>query len=294
MTDAAMTTPETFRDWIGKSETASDTLSPMPAIALAATLDRSAPAVGEPLPPLWHWIYFLPIAATAGLGPDGHPPRGDFLPPVPLPRRMWAGSRLRFHRPLRIGESATRLSRIENVVNKQGRGGALVVVTVCHEIRGEFGLAITEEQDLVYREAPGPAAPQTASGRAPAEHGPAHAERQWSHQMTVDPVLLFRYSAVTFNSHRIHYDAPYATDVEGYPALVVHGPLILTLLLDRLLQRRPQTTVTSLTARALQPLFEGSPFALEGTVSDDGRGALLWTVDAGGTVTMRATAELTR
>jgi 3-methylfumaryl-CoA hydratase len=283
--DATMdTSGNDYADWIGRTEVAHDVARATPAQALAATLDRPAPASGDPLPPLWHLLYFLPLAAGAEIGSDGHPRRGGFLPPVTLPRRMWAGSRFTFHRPVRIGDALARQSRILNVTAKHGRSGELLVVTVRHEIATEAGVAITEEQDIVYREAPAPRA--TA---APGESAPGGAE--WSRMLTADPVLLFRYSALTFNSHRIHYDHPYATDVEGYPALVVHGPL--TLLLDALQRQHPSMAIASLSVRAMRPLFAGVPFRLEGRLAPDG-GADLWAVDGDGAMTMRASAGLTR
>ncbi|MCC5808922.1 MAG: MaoC family dehydratase N-terminal domain-containing protein [Ectothiorhodospiraceae bacterium] len=277
-----------LQSWIGKTETTEDTITRTPVTALAATLDRpDAPdGKGDALPPLWHWLYFLPTTRASQLGPDGHAARGEFLPPVSLPRRMWAGSRFTFHQPLRVGEQVSRTSRIKNVANKQGRTGALVIVTVQHEIHGESGLAITEEQDLAYREAPKPGAPTPPPAPAPAE-------AQWSHEMAADPVLLFRYSALTFNGHRIHYDYPYTTQVEGYPGLVVHGPLILTLLVEGLTREHPDRAIGKLSMRAMRPLFHDTPFSIQGRLSDDGREALLWSLDAEGAVTMQATAELT-
>ena len=212
-------------DWIGRTETATETLRPFPADALAATLDRdeSYPE-GAALPDLWHWLYFLPLHKLSESGRDGHAARGGFLPPVPLPRRMWAGSRFRFHAPLRVGVQALRRSTILKVEEKQGRSGPLCFVTVGHELIDGDTLCIAEEHDIVYREDPAPGAPAPAP--QPAPEGSA-----FHRVISPDPVLLFRYSALTFNGHRIHYDQPYATGVEGYPGLVVHGPLLATLLM---------------------------------------------------------------
>ncbi|RZJ16456.1 MAG: acyl-CoA dehydrogenase, partial [Haliea sp.] len=222
-----------LRNWIGTTETRSDRVRATPAAALAATLDREEPepSPGSELPPLWHWLYFTPRPRAGEIGPDGHALRGGFLPPVPLPRRMWAGGRLRFHHPLRIDDQITRVSRIGDVRVKQGRAGALVFVTVVHDITDSRGLALSEEHDIVYREPPLP-------GAAAAEPQMAPGDPEFSREIVPDPVLLFRYSALTFNGHRIHYDRPYATEVEGYAGLIVHGPLIATLLLDQL--RREQ------------------------------------------------------
>ncbi len=246
-----------LRDWIGKTEIVSDVATAAPWAALAATLDRPAgrPAPGTRIPPLWHWLYFLQLARQSELGPDGHPRRGGFLPPVDLPRRMWAGSQLTFHKPLRIGDAITRTSTIEDVTEKRGRSGPLVFVRVRHAIRRHEDAddAITEFHDIVYRDAPQPgelaAPPQAAPGGA-----------TWERECVPDAVLLFRYSALTFNGHRIHYDRRYVTDVEGYPGLVVHGPLIATLLLELLHQRRPDVDVAHFEFRAMRPTFDTAPF----------------------------------
>jgi 3-methylfumaryl-CoA hydratase len=270
--------------WVGSSETRTEQIGPFPATALAATLNRSdAPYVdGTPLPPLWHWLHFLPVGALAEVGPDGHPARGGFLPPVPLPRRMWAGSRLEFHKPLRIGETARRTSTVTKVEHKPGKSGDLVFVTVRHEIVVEAGLVISEEHDIVYREAamPGAAAPPAL---------PVPADAAWSFPVTPDPVLLFRYSALTFNSHRIHYDLDYVTREEGYPGLVVHGPLIATLLLDGLSRAMPQARVSRFAFRAMAPTFHIDPFAVHGAPTGAGS-ARLW-AEKDGMLTMDGKAE---
>jgi 3-methylfumaryl-CoA hydratase len=276
-----------LREWRGRTESRSDEVTPAPIAALSATLDRDDPypRAGDPLPPLWHWLYFLPLPRQSELGPDGHAKRGGFLPPVPLPRRMFAGDRVQFHRPLRVGEMISRLSRILDVNCKQGRTGPLVFVVVRHEISGRDGLAVIEEHDIVYRENPKPTdsapAPQTApSGAA------------WIREIRPEETLLFRYSALTFNGHRIHYDRRYATEVEGYPGLVVHGPLIATLLLDLLQRNLADANVVSLSFRAVRPLFDTAPFSVCGKVASDGKTAQLWATDAEGWLAMEATAGL--
>ncbi|MCC5857166.1 MAG: MaoC family dehydratase N-terminal domain-containing protein [Ectothiorhodospiraceae bacterium] len=276
-----------LQDWIGRTRELHDTLTPVPAKAMAATLDLMPLEKRGALPPLWHWLYFLPTAPTAELGDDGHPAKGGFLPPVPLPRRMWAGTRARFHQPLHLEDPVRCTSRIADVVSKEGRSGALVIVTVVHEIHGPQGLAITEEQDLVYREEPRP-------GAKPVPPVPAPAEPQWSHGTSAGPVLLFRYSALTFNGHRIHYDHPYATEVEGYPGLVVHGPLVLTLLVETLRQEHPDARIQGLSMRALRPLFHNRPFRLQGCLSEDGSRATLWSLDEHHAVTMQVDVTLAR
>lgn len=291
-----MTTPATphppgaaldhLRDWIGRSETHHDIAALQPVAALSATLDRAdpTPQAGDALPPLWHWLYFLPLAPAREIGDDGHPKRGGFLPPVPLPRRMWAGGRLNFHRPLPLGTAIERTSTIGDVTTKTGRSGSLVFVTVRHEIADTQGVAITEEQDIVYRDAPQPGAPAPAPQAAPTDES-------FAREIAPDPVLLFRYSALTFNGHRIHYDRPYATGVEGYAGLVVHGPMIATLLLDLVRRERPGRTVRSFTFKAVRPLLDIHRFTLCGR--DDGEGRLtLWARDHEGALAMQATAEL--
>ncbi|MFL6655877.1 MAG: MaoC family dehydratase N-terminal domain-containing protein [Sulfurifustis sp.] len=283
-----MTVPmHEIEEWIGKVESRSDRVTPVPVAALAATLDRDEafPRAGDPLPPLWHWLYFLPLSRHSDIGADGHPRRGGFLPPVPLPRRMWAGSRLQFHRPLRVGEDISRLSRIENVSRKEGRSGPLVFVQVRHEIRNDDGLAVVDEHDIVYRENPKPGA------RAP-DPVAAPADAVWSREVRVDEVMLFRYSALTFNGHRIHYDRRYVTEVEGYPGLVVHGPLIATLLLELLRTHLPQSNVERFSFRAVRPLFDIAPFAVCGRLERDGKTATLWAQDADGWLAMEAQAAL--
>ncbi|SRR6266581_1483365 len=276
-----------LRQWLGRSETREDLIAAAPAVALAATLDRDdgPPRPGDDLPPLWHWLYFLPRERLAELGPDGHARRGAFLPPVPLPRRMWAGGRVWFHRPLRIGAAATRLSRIVDVSRKSGRSGELVFVLVRHEISDGDGLALSEEHDIVYR---GEASSDSA---APAAR-PAPAQHAWWREITPDPVLLFRYSALTFNGHRIHYDRGYATEVEGYRGLVVHGPLIATLLLDLLRRNLPQARVASFEYRALRPLLDLAPFRVCGRPEPEPGCIGLWAEHADGMLAVEATALL--
>ena len=271
-------------DWIGRTETATETLRPFPADALAATLDRdeSYPE-GAALPDLWHWLYFLPLHRLSESGRDGHAARGGFLPPVPLPRRMWAGSRFRFHAPLRVGAQATKCSTILKVEEKQGRSGPLCFVTVGHELIDGDTLCIAEEHDIVYREDPAPGAPAPAP--QPAPEGSA-----FHRVISPDPVLLFRYSALTFNGHRIHYDQPYATGVEGYPGLVVHGPLLATLLMD-LLRRQDLGRVTRFAFRALATITDTADFAVHGARQPDGS-VRLWARRADGALAMDATATL--
>ena len=272
--------------WIGRTETTGDTITPFPSNALAATLVREDPAysIGSPLPPLWHWMHFLAISPLREAGPDGHSKRGGFLPPIPLPRRMWAGSRLEFQRPLRIGETARKTSRIARIDHKTGRSGDLVFVTVRHEYEGSAGLAIIDEQDIVFRDAQPSGAPSTPPPpRAREDH-------EWQRRIVPEPVMLFRYSALTFNSHRIHYDYPYVTGEEGYPGLVVHGPLIATLLLDLLRRELPGEAVKSFSFRAVSPLYSGRGFDVRG--SRKASEIDLWAVNSEGGLAMDGRAVI--
>ncbi len=269
--------------WLDRTETLTDDITSFPLRALAATLDRAAPAVA--VPPLWHWLYFLPVTPLSEAGDDGHPKRGGFLPPVALPRRMWAGGRFTFHAPLRVGQRAQRTSTIASIEDKTGRSGRLVFVTVQHRYEAADTLCIEEEHDIVYRDAPQPGAPAPKPVAAPTGEA-------WTRTLTADAVMLFRYSALTFNSHRIHYDYPYVTQEEGYPGLVVHGPLIATLLLDLVHRHLPEAVVATFAFRAVRPTFAGNAFTLCGRPSADARTVELWAKDHDGHLTMQATATL--
>jgi 3-methylfumaryl-CoA hydratase len=279
MSDADTTALES---WIGRSEHVADEATRAQALALAATLDREGPAfaTGDPLPPLWHWIYFTPKAPAHEIGPDGHPRRGGFLPPVTLPRRMWAGGRFEFHEPVRIGDLLRRTSTIADVRRREGRSGALVFVTVRHEIARDDALLLTEEHDIVYRDLPRQGAPASEPERAPTDESTTRT-------VVPDPVLLFRYSALTFNGHRIHYDRRYVTEVEGYPGLVVHGPLIATLLIGEAERQRPGLQPKRFEFKAVHPLFDVDPFELCCRFGD-GAPIDLWARDRAGRLAMRA------
>ncbi|TCP15045.1 FAS1-like dehydratase domain-containing protein [Simplicispira metamorpha] len=278
-----------LQTWTGRTETLTDSITAAPVSGLSATLDRddASPVPGTALAPLWHWLYFLPQVRHSGLGPDGHPARGGFLPPVPLPRRMWAGGRLRWeeNNPLVVGDAVQRVSRIESVTHKAGRTGDLVFVLVKHEISNARGLALTEEHDIVYRAAQQPGdpvpPPTVADTGAP-----------WQRTITPDDVLLFRYSALTFNGHRIHYDRQYVTQVEGYPGLIVHGPLIATLLVDLVRRHVPDARLKSFQFKAVRPTFDLHPFGLNGAPAADGKTVRLWGNDHEGFLTMQGSAAL--
>ncbi|SCX46953.1 MaoC family dehydratase N-terminal domain-containing protein [Variovorax sp. EL159] len=278
--------------WQGRSETLADDINATPVRAFSATLDRDdpPPVAGTHLPALWHWLYFLPHHRQSEIGEDGHAKRGGFLPPVPLPRRMWAGGRLNWEpgNPLQVGDAVQRTSTIVSVTHKAGRSGELVFVLVRHEVRNERGLALTEEHDIVYRAAaePGEKAPPPT---------PAPKDAAFSRDIVPDDVLLFRYSALTFNGHRIHYDRRYVTEVEGYPGLIVHGPLIATLLVDLLRRNVPGAQLARFEFRAVRPTFDIAPFRVHGKLAEgnsDGKTFSLWGEDADGWLTMQATAVL--
>ena len=283
MSKPAQQAPTDLASWVGREELRNDRIDLRIAQALAASLDHEPTSVGEgdALPPLWHWVYFTPNARASEIGPDGHPRRGGFLPPVELPNRMWAGGRVSFVQPLQVGEAVSRVSRILRCERKSGRTGDLIFVTVEHTLSGSKGVAVVEEQDIVYRNA----AP--AGGKPAGEAVPPQAD--FRRRIAIDPVLLFRYSALTFNGHRIHYDHPYATKVEGYPGLIVHGPLTATLLLEAFREAHPEKRIRRFSFRAVGPLFDTHHFDVCGHISGPDS-AELWT-DENGRLTMKATVS---
>ncbi len=264
-------TDKDFEQWLGNSQTLSDTLNAGPAVGLAATLDRDVTEfrLGEPLPHLWHWLYFLQASRLDQLGLDGHPLKGDFLPPLPLPRRMWAGSRLNFVQPLQIGDAVTKISTIQSIQLKTGRSGKLGFVCVAHQISNEAGVAIVEEQDLVFREA-------TTLKAAPSSPLVSSDVADYSQAIEPSSVLLFRYSALTLNSHRIHFDREYAIGSEGYSGLVVHGPLLATLMMELVAGEMAGRLVLSFEFRAMQPVFDDGEFRVCGLRPDGDDKCLVW------------------
>ncbi|MEQ8194264.1 MAG: acyl-CoA dehydrogenase [Rhodospirillales bacterium] len=301
-TDAAVSAEvdiDHLRQWIGKTEEFEDVITESPMIRLSATLDRDDPdpKAGDPLPLAWNWLYFLPRAKQSDLKEDGHPKLGGFLPPVPYPRRMWAGSRFDHIKPLRVGEQAKKVSTILDVTFKEGRSGNLVFLLIQHQYFGEDGLCVSEEQDVVYR-GPAPAAPEKKEEKAakPADAKPKKAPEPpgkavWTLDVHPDPRLLFRYSALTFNTHRIHYDEPYVTQEEGYPGLVVHGPLLATLLLDLARRSKPDAFQKKFGFRAMAPLFSGTPFTVSGEPNADESAAKLWITNPKGQLAMQSDIE---
>ena len=280
-----------FSDWVGRALTQHQRIDPLAVAALAATLDLDgAPPVGAPLPPGWQWLFFNPLARQSTLGEDGHPRRdlpGSFLPPIPLPRRMWAGSRLRYLAPLHVGDDAARTSRTLKIAPKEGRAGRMCFITVEHTLAAGGHDCIVEEQDIVFREASQPgAAPAAASPRA--ETVPV----QWQERMVPGTPLLFRYSALTFNSHRIHYDLPYAQDGEGYRGLVVHGPLTATLLQQFAQACRPGMRLAGFDFKGMSPLFANEALELQAWPDACDPDLLhLRALNAAGALAMQATAR---
>lgn len=260
-----------FSAWIGRIEESRDRLCHTLVRRIAATLGEPAPQPGEDLPPLWHWAFFQEPVTEDGLGPDGHPALGGFLPPAHGRNRMWAGSRLTFNRPLRVDAQVDRLSTLTRVEEKHGRTGALLFVTVRHEFYQDGQCALVDEQDIVYREP----SPPKLGGTAPLPEG------EWREPVVPNATLLFRYSAVTFNGHRIHYDWPYVTATEGYPGLVVHGPLIATLSLRAFLRAHPDARLERFSFRGVRPLISPTPFEVGGRQGDTGT-AQVWAGNAEG------------
>lgn len=277
---------EALKEWIGRSETAVERASTGRILGLAALLDKpEVPKEGDAIGPMGHWCYFMPRVPASEVGPDGHPARGGFMPPVPLPRRMFGGFRATYHKPLVLGEMMQRDARITDIQIKQGGTGTLVICTVRNSFSGETGLAIEEDHDYIYRGNPPSEAKDNGGGIGRVAAAPS--DHIWSKTITPDPVMLFRYSAVTFNGHRIHYDRQYVTEVEGYPALVVHGPLIATLLAELAVDNNPDRTIQKFDFQARAPLFDNAPFTVAGKPSDDG--CSLWSTTPAGTISSRAT-----
>ena len=277
--------PQDLQAWVGRTDERRDVIVTERCVALQAAFHHPGTmlSAGDPLPPLWHWLYFWDIAPRSGLGRDGHPALGGFLPPVGPARRMWAGSRVSFPGALRLGETATRVSTIASIAEKTGRSGRLVFVTVRHELSGGEGLAIVDEHDIVYREDNG-----TNASARPGEPAPEGA--QWSEQVDPDPTLLFRYSALTFNGHRIHYDREYAHDVEGYDGLVVHGPMLATMMVGLAARALPDRKISRFEFRGLRPVLDIDTFTVN--ADPDGADALsVWVANGEGMLSMSGRTE---
>jgi 3-methylfumaryl-CoA hydratase len=288
MTTAALNLDE-LKTHVGRRQTATDVLHPGPANMLRLTFDRPEPEfkAGDPLPPAWLALYFLPQFRPGELRPDGSPRDAGVVPPMPLPRRMFAGERVRFHKPLRIGDAVRRETELADISLKSGSTGTLVFATVVNRVFGPDGLALEDERRTVFRE-------EVKAGernQAP-RRDPAPTDVPWRKKVTADPVVLFRFSALTFNSHRIHYDHTWAMETEGYPALVVHGPFTTAQLIDFARDCHPGRTLRGYTTQARAPLFEGATFELRGRPTADGHAAEFWAVTPDGTIAMSAEVEL--
>ncbi|MCI4663380.1 MAG: MaoC family dehydratase N-terminal domain-containing protein [Neomegalonema sp.] len=281
MSDVAPTLDaERLAAWVGRTEAAHDVLDPRP-LRLAASI---LPDYGDVLGPMRHWFYFLDAQPLDALGRDGHPARGGFLPPVALPRRMWAGGRLSFHGELRIGDDVEQRQSIASIALKQGRSGPLCFVTTRTEVRVDDQARVVEERDLVYRRDPAPSDPEPQKQMAPS--APAFAR-----EVRPSSILLFRYSALTFNGHRIHYDLDYCRQVEGYPHLVVHGPLLATLLADLAVAQKAGRALRRFSYRAISPLCADAAFMLEGAPASEEGALSLWARALDGGLAMRAEAH---
>jgi 3-methylfumaryl-CoA hydratase len=266
-----------WQQWIGKSSMSEAQLHAEQANHMAVTLDRDPSfRVGDALPPAWHWLYFHDIVKASDLGLDGHPKLGVVMPPVPLPRRMWAGGSFVFHAPLRLGDTVEKTSIIRSITAKEGRSGPLYFVSVEHTLRTQGAVNLVEEQTIVYR------ALTPDATTSPAQIAPIDAD--YAQHYTLDSTALFRYSALSFNGHRIHYDVDYCRAVEGYPNLVIHGPLIATLLLDLYIRHGPP--LKQFRYRAKSPLFLPHTFAVNGKT--EGQSSRLWASDHMGGLAMEA------
>lgn len=274
-----------FQDWVGRSQTLDGLITGNGVDMLSATFDRDDAPVkdGTAIPPGWYTLFLREVGKLADTGRDGHPRTGNFVPPIPLPRRMWAGTRTTFLKPLHVGERIRRLTTLTALTPKTGRTGELCFVTLTHEVSGDDGVAVREVQDVVYRE-------EAKQGAAPPRPAAAPQNAAWTRTIHPTPVLLFRISALTMNSHRIHYDRGYATEVEGYPGLVVHGTLTNMLLLDLLRRQLPDATLETFHVRAVSPLFDTDDFTIAGNPGDDGKSASLWAANHEGVLAMTAEA----
>jgi 3-methylfumaryl-CoA hydratase len=285
---SAMHELEKLREWVGRRESAVDEVTRPLVHRMAATLDRDdpMPKTGDVLPYIWHLVLFPRVVRHSQIGPDGHPRRGDFLPPVPLPRRLFAGRRVTFHDDLRVGDEVRRDSFIKDVKIKSGRSGTMVLLTLGTEIFSPRGMAISEEHDVIYR-------PDPVPGTPPAPPQPAPGNPVWKKSIVPDPVMVFRFSALCFNGHRIHYDHPYVTGTEGYPGVVVPGSLHTTLAVELARERAGKPLrYKSMAWRNVRPLYAGRPITLCGEPAASGRSLKLWVMDADDALSLTIDAEL--
>ncbi|MCF8465828.1 MAG: MaoC family dehydratase N-terminal domain-containing protein [Sneathiella sp.] len=272
-----------LENWVGNQEKRSEIIHQQSLNGFAALMDEDSPASAI-VPPGGHWMYFLPTDKQSRLAHDGHAFKGDFLPPAELPRRMWAGGRLTFHQELKAGDLAEKTSTIKSVTPKEGNSGALVFVTVEHQVTNVNGLCITEEHDIVFRAAP------TNNGSGQKKLQPAPTDGQWVETVTPDPVMLFRYSALTFNGHRIHYDRDYCLHEEGYPGLIVHGPLLGTLLMRLAVKNMGGRALKHFNFRNYSPIFDTASFKIAGKADNDDQ-STVWVAGPDGELAVLATAQ---
>jgi 3-methylfumaryl-CoA hydratase len=271
-----------LREWIGNQESVEETIAAEPLHRMRATLDMEPKIIesGEAVPPLWHWACFLTPVRASELGRDGHPALGSFMPPVPLPRRMWAGGQFQFGNAIRVGETARKQSTVRNVKIKEGRTGKLCFVEVEHCVFVGDDLRFSEIHNIVYRDVKQPGEGDVLPPKAPTD-------AEWSHEVVPNSTLLFRYSALTFNGHRIHYDIDFCRQEEGYPGLVFHGPLTATMLLQLAIEKNPGRSLDSYEFRAYSPLFDNARFTLNGRMQDDK--AIMWASNADDGLAMKST-----
>ena len=277
---------ESFKSCVGRTIETRDVVTVSPLARMSAWLDRDdpEPKPGDPIPPGAHLLYFLSTTRQSALGAAGGNPRDDLEPPIPLQRKVWAGCRMWFHQPIRVGEAIRRVGTVKTLTPKQGRSGPLVFTTFRDEIFGPGGLAMAEEMDIIFREDP-------KGEEAPPPAQPRPGKAAWQRIVQADPPLLFRFSALTYNSHRIHYDYVYTTQVEKYPGLLITGPLQALLLIDLARRNTASRPIAEFSCRALRPIFEGGPVYVEGAPTPDGSGAELWTLDRSETLGMTASIK---
>lgn len=284
--DAIAAAMPELREWIGRARVVEEEIGLATVRRIAGTfdLDPDGFAPGSELPPHWFNLFFADVARHSAIGPDGHPRRGEFLPPIPLPRRMGAGRRVTIAGRLRVGDHAARRTEVAAITPKQARTGAIVVLTMRHTVTARGATIAVDEFDAIYREAvaPGAASAATTPVPAPTDHA-------WEDEVALDPVQVFRYGALTWNAHRIHYDADYARGTEGYPGVVMNGGLTMHLLLDAVLRRAP-ASLRGYSARLTRPLFVGDGAALRGTAARDGA-MRAWVADRQGLLAAEMSAE---
>ena len=276
-----------YNEWIGKSENRSDSMAPEQLQRFEAMLNRDPHSItsNKELTPCAHWTYFTPMDMHSNIAVDGHARKGDFLPPVELPKRMWAGGKILFKKPLLTGIPAEKKSTITAIDEKEGSTGKLCFVTIRHQISAKGSVAIDEVQQIVYRE-------ESEKGAHPIRTQPLDIDPDWKKTTKPDTVLLFRFSALTFNTHRIHYDQDYVRNVEGYPNLVVHGPLLLVLMLDAFKAKHDGKVIEDIEYKAVGPIYLDEQITICGKSVDNHR-VELRAIGSDGNMAMKATVNWT-